>query len=340
MGRNLEELGNSALKFWPEHIIERERQTSIISRLLATQEKFISILYLADSSPDAWKTALTTTQDLPANLFLKHLMVLSDVGGENLDRFRAEFTMFFPDDEMVFEWNGEKHTYQFQSLAITRSWKNVSLGVDGPSLSTPSRLTPLIEDVAMFLLFAASCTDIAGSEFAKCSIGDYIGKTEELDNFVRGRYIEVSKQTSGAESNTKGQLCQSYVKDFLDRALLQDDPKWDLSTSTIPDISHNDGHTDMSFDIVVKSPIGKYCAIEVSFQVTTNSVIERKGGQSASRQQALHDHGHKIAYVIDGAGNFQRRSAVQTICDHSDCTVSLRDDELMKLVKFLIDNLK
>ena len=192
----------------------------------------------------------------------------------------------------------------------------------------------------MFLLFAANCTDVAGSVFAACSIGDLIGETDELDKFVRGRYIEVSKQTSGAEANAMGYLCQSYVKGFLDRALLQDDPKWDLTGSTIPGISHNDGNTDMSFDIVVKSPTGKCCAIEVSFQVTTNSTIERKGGQAAPRQEALHASGHKIAYVIDGAGNFQRRSAVQTILDHSDCTVSLRDDELSKLAKFLIDNLK
>jgi len=340
MGRSIDDLGESALKFWPEHLIALEKTTSIIPRLIATQEKFISILYLADTSPEAWKTALSTTSDLPANLFLKHLMVLSDVGGENLDRFRAEFATFFPAGEMRFQWRGSDFTYKFQTLERTRSWKNTSLGVDGDGLSTEMSLSPLIEDVSMFLLFAADCIDVASLDFAKCSIGRLIGRTEELDSFVRSRYIEVSKQTSGAESNAMGHLCQSYVKTFLDQVLQQDDVAWDLTTSTIPGISHNDGNTDMSFDIVAKSPTGKYCAIEVSFQVTTNSVIERKGGQAAARQDALHASGHKIAYVIDGAGNFQRRSAVQTICDHSDCTVSLRDDELMKLAHYLIANLK
>lgn len=340
MARKLDELEASALKFWPETLLQTERATSIIPRLLATQEKFISILLLADSSPSAWKVALELTADFPANLFLKHLMVLSDVGGENLNRFRNEFGHFFPSKQMNFMWENSVHSYVFQSLDNIGSWKNASIGVDGSGLSIDAPLSALIEDVVMFLLFAGSCIDIATFEFDKCSIGHLIGNSVELEKFIRGRYIEVSKQTSGAESNALGHLCQNYVQKFLSEALAEDDASWDLSTSTIPGISHNNGNTAMSFDIVVISPSRKYCAIEVSFQVTTNSVIERKGGQAAARQQALHAGGHLIAYVIDGAGNFERRSAVSTICEHSDCTVSLREDELSDLVSFLVTNLK
>lgn len=91
----------------------------------------------------------------------------------------------------------------------------------------------------------------------------------------------------------------------------------------------------MAFDVVAESPSGKYCAIEVSFQVTTNSVIERKAGQAQARQRILHKHGHKIAYVVDGAGNFQRNSALSTICQFSDCAVTFRSDELEKLASYL-----
>lgn len=91
----------------------------------------------------------------------------------------------------------------------------------------------------------------------------------------------------------------------------------------------------MSFDLIAESPAGKYCAIEVSFQVTTNSTIERKAGQAAARQQLLHAAGHKIAYVIDGAGNFQRRSALSAICAHSDRTVSFKDKKLDALATYL-----
>ncbi|MGH9427973.1 MAG: restriction endonuclease, partial [Terriglobia bacterium] len=112
-------------------------------------------------------------------------------------------------------------------------------------------------------------------------------------------------------------------------------PNWNFSRSIISGVSQNAGRTDMSFDIVAESATGRCCAIEVSFQVTTNSTIERKAGQAADRQRLLHKYNHRIAYVLDGAGNFQRRSALTTICAHSDCTVTFRDAELDKLVDYL-----
>jgi hypothetical protein len=39
--------------------------------------------------------------------------------------------------------------------------------------------------------------------------------------------------------------------------------------------------------------------------------------------------------VIDGAGNFERESAIKTLCDYSDCTIAFRDAELELLVQFL-----
>lgn len=69
--------------------------------------------------------------------------------------------------------------------------------------------------------------------------------------------------------------------------------------------------------------------------MTTNSTIERKAGQAADRQRLIHECSHKIAYVIDGAGNFQRRSAISTICEHSDYTVTFKDEELDALADFL-----
>lgn len=79
----------------------------------------------------------------------------------------------------------------------------------------------------------------------------------------------------------------------------------------------------------------KYVAIEVCFQVTTNSVIERKAGQARSRYEQIEHAGHRIAYVLDGAGNFQRETALQTICAYSHCTVAFSRSELELLCTFL-----
>jgi hypothetical protein len=331
--RETDDLEAHAAKFWPKALAQREQTTSIIPKLIESQEKFIGILYVADASPTAWKKVLAATSGMPGNLFLKHLIVLSDVGGEKLQRYCSNIGVFYPDGAMTFHWKDAEHTYDFQSLTNCRAWTNSSLAVDGAGLAQPADLSLAMEDVAMLLIHGGASIDpgLPDDIIEKCIIGSLIGRKRELDTFVRQRYIHVSRITGGATANQMGQLCQAYVKERLQNAL----PDWDYSRHTIPGISHTAGRTDMSFDLVAESPKGKYCAIEVSFQVTTNSTIERKAGQAAARQQLLHDAGHKIAYVIDGAGNFQRRSALSTICQHSDCTVTFKDDELDALATFL-----
>ncbi len=90
----------------------------------------------------------------------------------------------------------------------------------------------------------------------------------------------------------------------------------------------------MPFDIVVERG-NKKVGIEVSFQVTTNSTIERKAGQAADRYKLMHTNGYKIAYVLDVSGNFQRKTAVSTICQNSDCTVAYSKKEFQILSDWL-----
>lgn len=194
-------------------------------------------------------------------------------------------------------------------------------------------LNPVMEDICMLLLFGGATTvnkELPVDITNKCVLGSMLGKTTELELFVKQRYIWVSRITGGATANTLGQLAQTYVKRYLEEKL----PKWRINKDHLPNVSQNE-RTALSVDIVVKSPKGNYCAVEVSFQVTTNSTIERKAGQAQSRQELLHTKGHKIAYVIDGAGNFARQSALKTICQYSDCTVSFRDNELDKLIEYI-----
>ncbi|MGD0541572.1 MAG: hypothetical protein ABSB33_08645 [Tepidisphaeraceae bacterium] len=331
--RTIDDLEAHAETFWPTALAKREHKASIIPKLIESQEKFIGILYVADASPVAWKDVLRATEGMPANLFLKHLMVLSDVGGETLQRYRTNIRRFFPAGKMTFRWKDAQHVYKFQSIDTNKTWTNGVLQVGGAGLAKPASLSPAIEDVAMLLMHGGTSVDrgIPDAIPEKCIIGTLTGHKRELDSFVRQRYILVSRITRGATANTMGQLCQAYVKERLQNALRD----WDFSRHTIPGISHNAGRTDMSFDIVAKSPAKTCCAVEVSFQVTTNSTIERKAGQAEARQRLVHKAGHKIAYVIDGAGNFQRRSQLSTVCEHSDCTVTFRDDELDRLVEFL-----
>lgn len=333
MTRKIEDLEANALKFWPERIAEIERNSSIIPKLIETQDKFISLLNIADAEPFAWKKVLANSKQLSANLFLKHLMVLSDIGGEKLMRFKTELPKVFANDTMDFAWNGSNYSYTFQTLSGKKTWNNTHLKVDGVGLAVSHPLSAVIEDITNLILFGgfAISDNIPNDIEEKCTIGNLIGHKKELDAFVRQRYIWVSRITGGATANSLGNLAQKYVVDFLQDRL----PKWDFSKKQIPKISQNK-RTPLAYDIVGKSPKGNYCAIEVSFQVTTNSTIERKAGQAQTRQSQLKKAGHKIAYIIDGAGNFERSSALKTISQFSDCIVTFKDSELEKLSKFLM----
>lgn len=329
--RDIQDLENKALKFWPQEISDKEKSSSIIPKLIETQEKFISLLNISDANPYKWKDTLLSTKTLSGNLFLKHLIVLSDIGGEKLMRFKKELPEVFKKG-MKFIWEAKTFTYKFQTLTDKSNWNNNNLSVDGEGLIKSVDINPIMEDVCMLLLFGGSAINdnIPNDITEKCIIGTMLGKTIELETFVKQRYIWVSRITGGAEANTLGQLTQNYVKEYLEAKL----PNWRINKDQLPKVSQNE-RTSLSVDIVAKSPTGKFCAVEVSFQVTTNSTIERKAGQAQARQELLHANGHKIAYVIDGAGNFARQSAIKTICQYSDCTVSFHDRELDALVKFL-----
>jgi hypothetical protein len=331
--RTYDNLKSEALIFWPVTISEREKDTSIIPLLLETQDSFISLLHIADKSPTSWKEVLPNTESMHPNLFLKHLMILTDISGEKTKRFKTELPSIFGGDIFKYVWKEEEHEYTFQTFSTGGDWSNTNLHVDGKGLFISQSLSGEMEDVIMLLMFGGSCLvgGIPQEILDKCVIGTLLGNKKELDTFVRQRYIWVSRITGGATSNAMGHLVEEYIRERLKGQLRS----WDFSKKSIPGISQNEGRTDTSFDIVAESPKGKYCAIEISFQVTTNSTIERKAGQAQARQAVLHNKGHKIAYVIDGAGNFERRSALSTICQYSDCTVTFKDSEIEKLAEFL-----
>ncbi|MBI1804646.1 MAG: hypothetical protein HY033_10400 [Ignavibacteriae bacterium] len=115
--RTPKELMVHATLYWPSELVAREQAASIIPKLISTQDKFISVLHVSDSSPMAWKISLNATKDFSANLFLKHLMVLADVGGEPLQRIGTGFKTIFPKGIMTYIWKEKKFGYPFVSTS-------------------------------------------------------------------------------------------------------------------------------------------------------------------------------------------------------------------------------
>lgn len=184
----------------------------------------------------------------------------------------------------------------------------------------------------MLLLFGSNALDEAISDiFSKCVVGNLMGKPEELNRFIKQRYLFVSRITAGAQANSLGNAAQTYAEQYLQEKLGSDYVV--KSNGHIPGITQNE-RTETTFDLSVEHN-RKYVGIEISFQVTTNSTIERKAGQAQARYAAVEQSGNYIAYIIDGAGNFQRESALTSICQYSHCTVAYTDEEFDVLIQFI-----
>lgn len=337
--RTVSELRKLASMFWPSELSEEAAKLSVIPILLETQDEFIAILSVpVPDLPNLFQ--VVTASSFSGNLFLKHLVILADFGGEQLQRVNSNFEMLFPSRKMEYLRNGESRTYSFQELPVS-NLTNSRLSISSKRLLRERDLDKLLQDVAAILIFGSACTDEVTAEvLSKCEIGDYLGQPEKLERFIKQRYIWVSRITMGSRSNNLGQLAQQFVLQYLQKNLGLESAQFQ-SNGNIPGITHTDEETNRptSFDIVV-SKNGSYVAIEVSFQVTTNSVIERKAGQSQARYNQIEKAGHKIAYVLDGAGNFQRETALSTICSYSHCTVAFTRSELDVLCEFVRGYLK
>ncbi len=238
---------------------------------------------------------------------------------------------------MKYYWKSSQRTYKFQALPA-KTLSNQTLKINGKDIFIKHPLNERQKDTIALLLFVSSYKNAnqeIASILARCEIGDYLGKPSELDSFIKQRYIWVSRITGGAKSNALGHLAQKFVAQYIkdEIGIIGIEVK---SDATLPNVTHTDQITGRltSFDIIVTKN-EKYVAIEVSFQVTTNSVIERKGKPAKARYEQVESAGHKIAYVIDGAGIFERQSALQIICLHSHCTVAFSKNELPILSDFL-----
>ncbi len=337
--RNVAQLREVASMFWPTELSREAAELSVLPLLLDTQDQFLNILGIDLSSPEGYFSLLRMT-NMPANLFLKHLMILADFGGELLQRVNDNFQLLFPDGQLEYSWRNKTYIYHFQTLPVTRL-SNDRLGVSGKKLAQEQPLDGLLQDVIVLLIFGSACTNPNTAEvLSQCELSMYLGRPSNLKKFVKQRYIWVSRIITGSQSNNLGQLAQKFVQQYLVTNLLI--PGISIKPNAhLPGVTHTDVTTNRptSFDIVV-SKEGRFVAVEVSFQVTTNSVIERKAGQAQARYNQINELGHKIAYVLDGAGNFQRETALATLCSYSHCTVAFSEAELNVLCDFIREHLQ
>lgn len=342
--RSIEELENLACNWWPREVREEALRMSILQYLLDTQEKFISILKLADKDRPEKIFEIIDASSFPYHLFLKHLILLTDLGAEQLQRINKEFRNLFPDGCLTYNLKCREVSYQFSALPTRGALNNKKMSVDTiEHLQSSSYDTAICKDLIMMLIYgASSVSSRIRAILYKCNCSDYLGDDAKIEDYVRKNYIRVSKIIAGKVSNDLGNKAQEYALKYLAEKLGSD---YRLqSNGRLPDVTENDGKTWATFDILVDrvDRVGKYkeyIGVEVSFQETSNSVIERKATLARNRFVQVASRRSYVAYIIDGIGNFSRRSAVRTLCDNSHCTIAYTPEEFDVLVDFIREKL-
>lgn len=334
--KDLEEVGS---KWWSKEVRDEAMKVSILQYLLDTQEKFISILTLADRNKPLKLFSLIEASDFEYHLFLKHLILLTDVGSEPIQRFNSSFKEMFPQGKFVFSIGKKQIEYQFEKLPIKGKPSNKKMQIDTlENLCKPCKNIGLCKDIIMLLIYGASST-IASTRaiLYKCNAYEYLGQEELIKKYVRQNYIRVSRIVGGKMATDLGNVAQTYAANYIQEHL--GEAYQVTSAGTIPGVKMDDDK-DVTFDIVVdrKDDNGrfkKYVGIEVSFQETSNSTFERKAREAQARFRNTQNKRCYVAYIIDGAGNFSRTSAASILCNNSHCNVAYTPSEFDLLIEFI-----
>ena len=201
----------------------------------------------------------------------------------------------------------------------------------------------LTKDLIMLLTFGGACISAkTRAVLFRCTISDYIGDDEKIELHIRQNYIRGSRIIAGRTANDLGNSIQKYAADYIASKLGND---YNVKTfGSIPGVSINDGNTEAKFDVVIdrisdNSRLKPYVGVEVSFQETSNSVVERKGQDAVARFDAVNRKHSYAAYIIDGVGNFSRRAACDVMCNNSHCNVGCTPEEFDVLIKFIKEKL-
>lgn len=329
--RTARELEKFAVLWWPQDLREEVSKNSPNLLLRGTFSQFKTFLQDAPDDPHDFDDYVNACP-MGSNMLLKHLMIFNDFAGEPVQRLHTKIHSLFPDfaQGLTILWKMEKLQLNIDGLLRNRkALNNSSLKIDGPSLAHPVEHSSLTTSLTTVLAYGAFATRVEVSEvLSRCDAAIWFGKRAELDSHLEQRYLDVNRSVAGATSNSLGQILQRRVRSAIEARYNGFD---EILTNGTVEINGD----KMTSDILLWKG-KKAIAIEVAFQETTNSVIERKGTDAHKRKELLNSKGIASVYVLDGVGNFQRQSAITKLCENSDCTVAFSDQEFDVLVEFMV----
>lgn len=346
----LSELEERAEKWWPDEIESEIVEKSPKSFLEETFEEFREQTITANTV-DELIDNFQSTDAGSINLFLKHMMLILDVSGEKLQRVYRDRDVVFDTDrsgkyklDVLYEGEEEEIYIDFdyalsnKRLCVGKGGLTESVNKDGVYNGDGKRGN--IEDIkraVRLLCYGVYVKDSnAASILESFNFIDYIGDSDNFDKLARGRHIAVSSIMKGSEAEAKGRSVQRYVKNYIQDKIDDPDNILEYSEDKKRYISGEEIKSDVE---VYNKNTNQLVSIEVSFQITTNSTIERKGNEAPERLRTLESIDSYAAYVVDGEGNFERNNAISRIRDDCHCLTTFSDEELDRLASFVTEKL-
>jgi len=314
--------------FWSETVAPYKDTDPEIKLLRETREQFQDILAKANRE-NLIANMLNPSAPLTPAVALKHAMIASDVGAELLDRAK-DFIIFYKITRLTVARPGEPLIrYALKALG------NFKGRLSNKEIAKAN--LDLLSDLGMLVFFGSQLNEFKNfPSFKRCLLGKLCGNSDALTKYFAGLYVEVSRQIMGKQTAKSGEAPQDLVRRHLERRFSRSKKVRLRPDRRIPNFP---GGKERQFDLVVEitTPKGEtvYTAVEVAFQETTNSVIERKAREAVTVFRHLKAEGNFLCYVVDGAGYFARLKALADITENSHRRFTFKKSELDALCDFL-----
>lgn len=307
----ISELMETGKWFWSDDFI-RPHVNPLLNEL---ESSYKQILYTIENSEPMVIVDSLLDLEIKTSVLLKHIMILLDTSAETLDRAAM----------YIFHKGISKLTLQGRSIEFNVLGPSYYKNMNNEAISKAS--LGLKRDLLNILSFASQSNEFRCFEtFKSCRLFEIAGNPEALSEHLLFLSLRSSSQIKQLRAVDFGhQLESNYIRKFLKPILKEVNAEY----------TQGNRYYEQQFDNVIKKG-DKYVIIEVAFQETTNSTLERKGKQAKNGlYDTVNNNNDKLVYIVDGAGYFKRKNALADLVTYSHLTCNVSDIGLSKLEKFL-----
>lgn len=334
--KEVRKLQKKGFWFWTKEISSASVEAPLVKSLKESRAAFISILTESEPS-NLLQNLLNPSKPLTRKMAIKHAMIATDASAELLDRTKS-YIAFKKFKILHAQIGDHKIEYRIKRLGtiFTKRLTNKLIY---------SANAALLSDLFYVICFGSTTSEFANFlSFRRFRLAELCGNHEAIQKHFQELYLDVSRQLTQLTAQSRGELLNTFVKSKLDACFANNSSIKYVENRRVPGVGDKRAKAlgGEQFDLVyaIKPASGreiKYVAIEVAFQETTNSTMERKARQATLLFVVFNKMGYKLCFVVDGAGFLSARpKALRDIIQSSHFRVTLKPEELFRLGAFII----